>query len=118
MTEEINNNIDTLDGMVKIKGKCGYEIIGGCRELRELKQENERLKKSEDEWRHSAEYARILMIKFQSALEEIREIEQCMAVAKGVSENPVSAIDHMSNLLSEYENRRIKVLTRINEVLE
>lgn len=44
MTEEIKNNIDELDGMVKIKGKCGYEIIGGCRELRELKQENKELK--------------------------------------------------------------------------
>ena len=44
MTEEIKNDIDKLDGMVKMK-KCGYEFIGGCSELRRLKQENETIKK-------------------------------------------------------------------------
>ena len=40
MTEEIMNDIDKLDGMIKIKGKCGYEIIGGCSDLRRLKQQH------------------------------------------------------------------------------
>ena len=44
MTEEIKNDIDKLDGMTKIKGKCGYEIIGGCSDLRRLEQENKELK--------------------------------------------------------------------------
>lgn len=43
MEEKIINNIDKLDGMTKIKGKCGYEIIGGCSDLRRLKQEKEEL---------------------------------------------------------------------------
>lgn len=41
---KIINDIDKLDGMIKIKGKCGYEIIGGCSDLRRLKQENKELK--------------------------------------------------------------------------
>lgn len=44
MNKEIKNDIDKLDGMVKIKGKCGYELIGGCSDLRRLKQENKKLK--------------------------------------------------------------------------
>jgi hypothetical protein len=38
------NDIDKLDGMIKIKGKCGYEIIGGCKELRKYKQALEEIK--------------------------------------------------------------------------
>ena len=40
----MNDEIEKLDGMIKIKGKCGYEIIGGCRELRKLKAKLERIK--------------------------------------------------------------------------
>ena len=40
----MSNEIDKLDGMIKIKGKCGYEIIGGCRELRKLKVKLEQIK--------------------------------------------------------------------------
>ena len=95
-------------------GKCDScsEIYKNCyfKQLQRLEQENELFRQA-----HKAEQDR--RRKYENALEEIREIEQCMAVAKGVSENLVSAIDHVSNLLSEYENRRIKILTKINEVL-
>ena len=37
------NEIDKLDGMVKIKGKCGYEFIGGCKDLRTAKQKLEKI---------------------------------------------------------------------------
>lgn len=37
------NDIDKLDGMIKIK-KCGYEFIGGCKELRKYKQALENIK--------------------------------------------------------------------------
>ena len=38
------NDIDKLDGMIKIKGKCGYEFIGGCKELRKHKQALEEIR--------------------------------------------------------------------------
>lgn len=37
------NEIDKLDGMVKIKGKCGYEFIGGCKDLRTAKLKLEKI---------------------------------------------------------------------------
>lgn len=40
------NDIDKLDGMIKIKGKCGYEIIGGCKELRKYKQALEEIREN------------------------------------------------------------------------
>ena len=40
----MNNEIDKIDGMIKIKGKCGYEIIGGCKELRKYKHTLEEIK--------------------------------------------------------------------------
>jgi spore coat polysaccharide biosynthesis protein SpsF (cytidylyltransferase family) len=106
MTEEIIN----LRSLIQ-SGQTLAKIDRLEQERNELKQENELFRQA-----HKAEQDR--RRKYENALEEIREIEQCMAVAKGVSENPVSAIDHVSNLLSEYENRRIKILTKINEVLE
>ena len=39
------NDIDKLDGMIKIK-KCGYEIIGGCKELRKYKQTLEEIREA------------------------------------------------------------------------
>ena len=42
MSKGIKNDIDKWDGM-EMK-KCGYEFIGGCSELRRLKQENRELK--------------------------------------------------------------------------
>lgn len=41
------DEIDKLDGMVKMH-KCGYEFIGGCSDLRRLKQENAMLKEKLD----------------------------------------------------------------------
>lgn len=32
-----HNTVDTLDGMIKIKGKCGFQFIGGCKDLRQQK---------------------------------------------------------------------------------
>ena len=73
MTEEIKNNIDELDGMVKIKGKCGYEIIGGCRELRESKQENKELKEKFNEAQDDIE---MLTFSNNTYFKEIQELEQ------------------------------------------
>ena len=39
MTKEI-----IIDGMIKIKAKCGYEFIGGCKELRKYKQTLEEIR--------------------------------------------------------------------------
>ena len=39
------NERDKLDGMVKIKGKCGYEFIGGCKEFRKCKIKTKELTK-------------------------------------------------------------------------
>ena len=59
MTEEIKNDIDKLDGMVKMK-KCGYDFIGGCSDLRRLKQENARLKEALENVRNYLELTGIL----------------------------------------------------------
>ena len=80
------NGIDKLDGMIKFKGKCGYDFIGGCRELR----------------------------KYRQALEEIREILMCKIY--NLNEN-VSQLDYMCYALDKFEKIRIKILTKIDEVL-
>ncbi len=87
----MKNEIDKLDGMMKIKGKCGYEIIGGCSELRRLKQENEKLKEENavlqaykdvnenfkkvwDEMRTNADKVYNKMLDYRTALEEINKL--------------------------------------------
>lgn len=81
------NDIDKLDGMIKIKGKCGYEIIGGCKELRKYKQ----------------------------ALEEIRE--RFFSISKTMPNMNKTASDIICDMLDEYNKLHIDILTIINEVL-
>lgn len=77
MTEEMKNNIDKLDGMTKIKGKCGYEIIGGCSDLRRLKQENKELEEKLNAFvEHSkteSDKVYYKMLDYKTALEEIQK---------------------------------------------
>ena len=116
MTKEIINDIDKLDGMVKIKGKCGYEIIGGCSELRRLKQENEELKndlKAETElaqkWYQLETDKHFLALKYYKALEEIRkETEKLL-----YEQNPIFGYNNSNyfELLSKF------ILNKTQEVL-
>lgn len=55
--------------------------------------------------------------KYRSALEEIREIEELAYYSKGISEEPLSQRDFMIDAINNYEQRRIKILTKINEVI-
>lgn len=81
MAEEIKNDIDKIDGMIKIKGKCGYEIIGGCSDLRRLKQENKELKEENIEYDEELAIEKLshksdleTLERYRSALEEIKNV--------------------------------------------
>lgn len=54
---------------------------------------------------------------YRSALEEIREIEKLAYYPKGMPEEPLSQRDFILHAINDYEQRRIKILTKINEVL-
>ena len=54
---------------------------------------------------------------YRSALEEIRELEKLAYYSKGMPEEPLSQSDFILDAINNYEQRRIKILTKINEVL-
>ena len=85
-----------------------------------LEQENERLREYvnanplfSDSWNN-----RLRADKYKSALEEIREIAELPYYSKGMPEEPLSQRDFILDAINNYEQRRIKILTKINEVLE
>lgn len=55
--------------------------------------------------------------KYRKALEEIREIEELPYYSKGMPEEPLSQRDFTLGAINDYEKRRMKILTKINEVL-
>ena len=104
---------------------CYYKQLKRLeQENKELKEVKEQLKKWNDEnlkrqgemqlWIDLAEEQRK---KYRSALEEIREIEELAYYSKGISEEPLSQRDFMIDAINNYEQRRIKILTKINEVI-
>ena len=54
---------------------------------------------------------------YKQALEEIRDIIELTYYSKGISEEPLSQLDFMLDAINDYEQRRIKILIKINEVL-
>ena len=66
------NEIDKLDGMVKIKGKCGYEIIGGCRELRKAKAKLEKIKEICNSYARTEDY--VICSTFNEFLDKVFNI--------------------------------------------
>lgn len=134
--EEIKNDIDKLDGMMKIKGKCGYEMIGGCSDLRRLKQENAELKEELQKYKDmeakgleefkdvggcwgcgiqlaSDEYF-ASCCKYSQALEEIRGICESSKVLN-CDECPIC--DDCEELCVNDDNLQNIILDKINEVL-
>ena len=79
-----------------LKNDCYYK------QLKRLEQERDGLKENKT---------------YRSALEEIRKIEELAYYSKGVSEESLSQRDFMLNVIDDYEQRRINILTKINEIL-
>ena len=103
--------IDADNKQIELDAEC---IANYVKEVTKLKQENERLKEENFNW----EEINKLQEKYQAALEEIREIEELAYYSKGISEEPLSQCDFILDAINDYEQRRIKILTKINEVLK
>ena len=78
----MTTNIDELDGMVKTK-KCGYEFIGGCRELRKLKEENALLK---EELLKKSETEQALQSTIEAIQDANKRINQCTEALRQINE--------------------------------
>ena len=130
MTEEI-----IVDGVI-VAG-CKYYDNGICcnddvltlscdktncmyKQLKRLEQENRELKAYKDvneDFKQAWDELNEKYKQLRSALEEIREIEELAYYPKGMTEIPLSQRDFILNAINNYEQRRIKILTKINEVL-
>lgn len=116
--DELNKKYTEVLNLAKLNADSNEYCLKKLeKENAKLKQENETLnyqwhKRAEiaDEWYKLAE-------KYKSALEEIREIEELAYYSKGVPEEPLSQRDFILDAINNYEQRRIKILTKINEVL-
>ena len=118
-------------GKIKVRPACGHGNTYGfidinhahmCRnykekkdELQRLKQENEELKKRCEELdKMTGIFSVRLANKYEQALEEIREMLMCKIY--NLNEN-ASQLESMCYALDKFEKIRIKILTKINEVL-
>ena len=144
--KDLKKQIESDKGLITIGGKQQYEYLQRIDELKktvenqkleyeelqcdlsevenacgcyqsenaELKQENEELKELNkkicEDWEKEIKV-------YWNALEEIREIEILAYYPKGVPEEPLSQRDFILGAINEYEKRRIKILNKINEVL-
>lgn len=111
MTEEIKTQLDYFkDELIYLR-----KVIG------ELEQENKELEEKLNAFvEHSkteSDKVYYKMLDYKTALEEIREIEELPYYSKGMLEEPLSQWDFILHAIDDYEQRRIKILTKINEVL-
>ena len=102
---------------------CGLCVID--EQNKRLKQENKDLKKQIESDKGlitvggKQQYDMTMAYdKYKTALEEIREIAELPYYPKGMPEEPLSQRDFILHAINNYEQRRIKILTKINEVLQ
>lgn len=86
-------------------------------ENKELKEENITAQKEYWKLEQGNDFLAEKVRLYRSALEEIREIEELPYYSKGMLEEPLSQWDFILHAIDYYEQRRIKILTKINEVL-
>lgn len=105
------NGIDELDGMIKIKGKCGYEIIGGCKELKQLKKEKEKQKEENKIFEQTGktlaeEFCKQneLATTYKQALEEIRYLLSSYRLKYDTTITASNLLDNVVNKINEVLN--------------
>lgn len=86
-------------------------------ELKRLEQENKELKEYSQRMENQRENYYKEYNNYRSALEKIREIEKLAYYPKGMPEKLLTQWDFILHAIDDYEQRRIKILTKINEVL-
>ena len=95
------------------ENKCKYYQV--YKQLKRLQEENEELKEKIESYNCNANCYKYKEVnKYKQALEEI--IEMLMCKIYDLNEN-ASQLDYMCYTLDKFEKIRIKILTKINEVL-
>ena len=124
--EQLKNKYyqQTLDDEITIS-----DLITKCNDLeqknKELKEEiqfhnkeNSNLLAERNALQIGYDEIREVRERYRSALEEIREIVELAYYSKGMPEEPLSQRDFILDVINNYEQRRIKILTKTNEVLK
>ena len=110
------NEKDTLGDERNTRyGGCEYNNDCYYKQLKRLEKENEKLKEiieTQNPWNKCKNCNK----DYKSVLEEIREIEKNAYYSNNLV--PMSQMQLMENIIDGYEQRRCKILNKINEVLK